>query len=437
MAQKLHKFQAPSLDEAYLKMREQLGDDAVVVRTSQVRQPGLFGLIGARAIELIAAAPDLPPPPPRLAERASRAYQAASRDRLATPSLDERTRPVEPARPADDQFNKTVAHFQRLLSSARARHNSPGGYSGASAGNTAIDPAYATGAEDEPLRREVNEMRKMLEVFVAEHGQAAFSTAFRWHHERLVALGLPSRQAKDLLNAVDAATSDSETLTKRLHGEICRRINTTGGLTTRPGVCQVIALVGPTGVGKTTNLAKLAARFAIEERARTALITADTYRIAAPEQLEKYANIMGVPLAVVNNAPEMASAIYAHRHCDLIFIDTMGSSQYNASQIEELRAIMIAADAEEVALTLAANTPAADLRQAIENFACLKPTSVLFTKVDETRQYGAMLSLLLDTTLPLCYLSVGQDVPNDIALARPQLVADIILEVLLNRGGSS
>ena len=436
MAQKLHKFQAPSLDEAYLKMREQLGDDAVVVRTSQVRQPGLLGFICARAIELIAAAPDQRPST-RMVERASRAYQAASREHPATPSLDERVQPAAATRPADDQFNKTVAHFQRLLSNARARQNASGGYSGASAGNTAIDPAYTTGAEEEPLRREVNEMRRMLEVFVAEHGQAAFSTAYRWHHERLVAMGLPSRQAKELLNAVDTTASDSETLAKRLHGEICRRISTTGGLATRPGVCQVVALVGPTGVGKTTNLAKLAARFAIEERARTALITADTYRIAAPEQLEKYADIMGVPLAVVNNASEMANAIHAHRHCDLIFIDTMGSSQYNAAQIEELRAIMKAADAEEVALTLAANTPAADLRQAIENFACLKPTSVLFTKVDETRQYGAMLSLLLDKTLPLSYLSVGQDVPNDIALARPQLVADFILEVLLNRGGSS
>jgi flagellar biosynthesis protein FlhF len=223
-------------------------------------------------------------------------------------------------------------------------------------------------------------------------------------------------------------------LEERLKLEIRRRVPVSGGIAVEAGACRVVALCGPTGVGKTTSLAKLAALFAVRERARVATITADTYRIAAPEQLRVYANIVGVPLRVANDAAEMRAALDAFSDYDLVFIDTAGSSQFNLEQINELKTILDAASPFEVILTLSANTQLADLRNVVSNFKCLNPTSILFTKVDETRQYGAMLSLLAEAGLPLSYLCAGQNVPDDLRVAASATVANLIMEGREPRG---
>jgi flagellar biosynthesis protein FlhF len=282
-------------------------------------------------------------------------------------------------------------------------------------------------------------MRDMLQVMYSENPGAGLPTEFAHHYRHLVNLGVSRRVAAQLVAAV-LRTADLDALRtgrlfeERLKLEIRRRVRVTGGIATEAGSCRVVALCGPTGVGKTTTLAKLAARFAIRERARVAAITADTYRIAAPEQLRVYANIVGVPLAVVNDAEEMRRALDQYRQYDLVFVDTAGSSQFNLEQINELKGVLEAARPYETLLALAANTQIADLRNVVSNFKCLNPTSVIFTKVDETRQYGSLLTVLAEAGLPLSYLSTGQNVPGDIRVAASATVANLIMEGRDNRG---
>jgi flagellar biosynthesis protein FlhF len=168
-----------------------------------------------------------------------------------------------------------------------------------------------------------------------------------------------------------------------------------------------------------------------------ALLTADTYRVAAPDQLRVYADIIGLRMTVVNEPKEMQAAIKELGQYDLVLIDTAGSSQFNREQLTELQAILRAAGATEVLLAAAANTPLEDLRHICENFGKVKPTSLVFTKIDETRRFGAMYSIALETGLPLSYLSIGQNVPDDIVLAEPAMVANLVLEGRDRSGRSS
>jgi flagellar biosynthesis protein FlhF len=178
----------------------------------------------------------------------------------------------------------------------------------------------------------------------------------------------------------------------------------------------------------------LAAYYTVRERARVALVTADTYRVAATDQLKVYANIIGLPMRVVHDGAEMEAALEAFQGYDLVLVDTAGGSQFNLEQINELKGMMRCARPHETLLVMSASTPLDDMRNIVSNFKCCNPTAVLFTKVDETRQYGALLSVMAETGLPLSYLSVGQNVPDDIRIASPAMVANLILEGTLQRG---
>ena len=141
-----------------------------------------------------------------------------------------------------------------------------------------------------------------------------------------------------------------------------------------------------------------------------------------------YANIIGVPLRVVVNEPrEIAEALYEFRDRDLVLMDTAGGSQFNLDQINELKGVLHAAQPQETILVMSACTQLEDLRNVVANFSCLDPTSVLFTKLDETSLYGSMFSILVESRLPLCYLSNGQNVPDDLLTVTPGMVADLLL----------
>ena len=240
-----------------------------------------------------------------------------------------------------------------------------------------------------------------------------------------------------LRNCDPAVVRDPRAFQERLKLQARKRVSVTGGIAVTPGKRRIVALVGATGVGKTTTLAKLAAQFAVRERLQVGLITTDTYRIAAPEQLRVYANIIGLPMQIVQGPGEMNAALREFSGFDLVLVDTAGGSQFNQEQVSELKRLLDAASPHETLLLLSANTQLEDLRNVVANFRCLMPSSLVFTKLDETRRYGALYSLLVEARLPLSYLSVGQNVPDDITVAQPRTVADLIMEGRVNRERSS
>ena len=158
-----------------------------------------------------------------------------------------------------------------------------------------------------------------------------------------------------------------------------------------------------------------------------ALITADTYRISAVEQLKKYAEILGLPVEVVYSAADLKKAIARHRSKDFVLVDTAGRSQYNEFQMEELTSLLAAYARMEKHLVISATTKEQDAVQIIERFAPCKPDCIIFTKMDETQTFGMVPNLLANRGLPLSFLSNGQSVPDDIIPATAERLAELLL----------
>jgi flagellar biosynthesis protein FlhF len=185
----------------------------------------------------------------------------------------------------------------------------------------------------------------------------------------------------------------------------------------QPGKPAVIMFVGPTGVGKTTTLAKIAANYLLNQKKSVGLITADTYRIAAFEQLKTYGEILGIPLSVVYSPGEIGDAIRQHSDKDIILIDTAGRSHRSKSQFEELKALVTAANADEVYLVLSATTSVRNCRDILSNYDFLKDYKLIFTKTDEAPLTGIILNVRYLTGKRLSYITTGQSVPDDIEIA--------------------
>ncbi|MBU0631117.1 flagellar biosynthesis protein FlhF [bacterium] len=196
---------------------------------------------------------------------------------------------------------------------------------------------------------------------------------------------------------------------------------------------KVIMLVGPTGVGKTTSIAKLAARYSylMEKRYKVGLVVLDTYRIGAVEQLMQYARMMKLGIETVVDPPEFSSALNSLRYCDYILIDTMGSSPYDKGKIEKIYECLNSNTTEfniDVVLVMPSSIKYEDLKATYDNFEALDVDTMMFTKLDETRGFGNIFSLVYETKKPISYFSVGQEVPEDLIVAN----SDFLVECLLH-----
>ena len=185
---------------------------------------------------------------------------------------------------------------------------------------------------------------------------------------------------------------------------------------------------GKGGVGKTTTLAKIAAKFVLEQRTNVALITADTYRISAVEQLKTYSDILELPLEIVYNPTELSAALERHRDKELILIDTAGRSQHNEYQMRELDEFLRVNPRIEKHLVISATTKLADARQIMNKFLQVEPDKIIFTKTDETGSLGMIINLLRDSKYSLSYVTTGQSVPDDIERAGAEILTNLLLK---------
>lgn len=211
-------------------------------------------------------------------------------------------------------------------------------------------------------------------------------------------------------------------LIERLHSDLV-----TSSIQLRKGAPTTVCLVGPTGVGKTTTLAKLAAAASRHERKRIAMITIDTYRIGALEQLEAYARLLEVPLTKIYAPEDIRAAYDRYANYDLLFIDTIGRSSFNTQQIGEQAELLEALGANEVHLCLDSGASPATLRRCLDGFSLFQPTHLLLTKVDESASLGVSVKIALDSGLPLSYITTGQRVPEDLVLASAEDLGERLL----------
>ncbi len=250
-------------------------------------------------------------------------------------------------------------------------------------------------------------------------------------HERLIASGVSEALATDLLESLpdfDAWSPEAQTplAEAALRDLVAHRVASAGPIVLTPGRLKAVALIGPTGVGKTTTIAKLAAHFSLVERKRVALLTVDTYRIAAVEQLKTYSQIIDIPIGVAYSQAEVLPAVEQFADYDLLLIDTAGRSQKNVMQVGELKTLLEAVHCE-THLVLSACIKEQDMLDAAQRFSAARVDRILFSKLDETSTYGSLLNVAERTGIPLSYLTTGQKVPEDIEVAEGSKLADLIL----------
>jgi flagellar biosynthesis protein FlhF len=370
------------MQEALAIVRRELGPDAAVLHTREVRRRYLGCIPGPRQIEVTASCEVNVPS--RLPPRPSNPTVAAGTS-LAHP-------PASPPRPGNAGHSAEVqgqlSELQTMVkelcrrSTGGARQNLP-------------EEVFRlfTDLLDSDLGEEV--ARELVERVRSEN-----------HGGRLDDLVLAKARIARMLEA---------------------EIKIAGPIQLTPGRRRLAALVGPTGVGKTTTIAKLAAQYRLREKRRVGLITVDTYRIAAVEQLRTYADIIDLPMQVVSTPREMREAVRRMDDLDLVLLDTAGRSPKDEVRIQELRAFLSEADADEVHLVLSSITAARTLQQTAERFAVAGTTALILTKLDEAGSLGNTLSVLRFSKLPLSYLTTGQNVPDDIEVADAARLARLIL----------
>lgn len=228
---------------------------------------------------------------------------------------------------------------------------------------------------------------------------------------------------------------ENSVLIKRYFREVLRKMVYARQENLSSNAKSIMMLVGPTGVGKTTTLAKLAARYSkmLNKNYKVGVITLDTYRIGAVDQLMFYAKKMKLSIETAVDTEEFVSALDSLKYCDYILIDTIGSSQHDRAKLESLKSF-VNADSNakiDVSLVMSATTKYEDLKDIYHTFSTLGIDTLIFTKLDETRAYGNVFSLIYDTKKPTSYFSIGQEVPNDLKVASSDFLIDCLLDGLV------
>ncbi len=404
-------YRARTMQDALHLVRRELGPNAAVLHTRDVRVGGLFRLLpGMRQVEVTASANvTVPSRMPR------RAQELALADATG---LDLTSAPPQMHPPAD------------------AWHGRPG-RAEKSMGETPMplgEQDYRSRFREE-LKDQLSDLQSMVEDLCRRSQNSTPHDMPRplFHlFTDLIEADVSEELARELVERIhkdldDADLNDPELLKARLASMVEEDIRVTGPIHSEPGKRRLVALVGPTGVGKTTTIAKLAANFRLKEKRKVGLITVDTYRIAAVEQLRTYADIIDLPMAVVATPREMREAVARMSDLELVLLDTAGRSPRDEVKIQELKSMLAEANADEVHLVLSAAAGAASLVRIAEQFTSVGATTLLLTKLDEVHGLGNLPPLLRSSKLPISYVTNGQNVPDDIEPADSRRIARAVL----------
>jgi flagellar biosynthesis protein FlhF len=459
---RIEKYHAVDMQEAFRLIKADLGPDAVVIQTRKVR-PGLFGWLRKPVYEVIAAVDEEVTRAPKLAaavatgvaKPAGPAPAKASRAGHVRPTAPSAP-PVEPVapKPARAQAAAYAASPKGAAAAAPAASAAPGA-APAAPGFEPLPPAQTNGpsdgakpAEDAPVKLESSDVALLREMKnnmaelktamsrlskQAQFGNIAnFSSVLVGVYQRLVDQELAEDLAQDIILKVNNELGSSGVTNDGLVREYVRRhiqelITVTGPPRLMTGKTKSIFLIGPTGVGKTTTLAKLAANYSLVEHKRVALVTVDTFRVAAIPQLRTYADIIGVPLEVVYTPADLKEVLSRFGDRELVLVDTPGGSPRNSKQLEVLKEYLDSVEMKDVYLAVASPTRYRDMVDVYNRFSIARIDGLLFTKIDETDRFGPLVNLLNETRARLTYLTTGQNVPQDIELADSVKMAELLL----------
>ena len=481
------KFEAPTIQEALDTIKRELGPEAIILQTKKYKRG--FGLMSKASVEITAAISDRSVQKKAYVEKR---LSSGSRDTLKNIGAGRQADIIDDyvdkhaSKAAANAYERAqpkahsssgASHLDRLTQTAdrvEVRRSAPssaavsGGQIGAAVVQSGRkvtstryidiqDEAGKSGTPGMSVQDEIRHLKRMLEEVKGNqesrdsrshqtgsgaHSLMAAGTleypAMQDAYEQLVINGMDKRNALSLLKKVgfELGTDQArqpEAVLDQLALEVLESTQIASPLLgVEPGKGAgpaVITLVGPTGVGKTTTIAKIASEALIKKNLKVGLINLDSYKIAAFDQLATYAKILNVPFRSVANAQDLQSALADFKSLDLVLIDTTGRSQKDPEALKQMQAILSVVPSNNTQLVLSATTRDGELYDIASRFGIFKPQAMVISKLDEATTFGSIYNISQKAKLPLSYFTTGQRVPEDIEQASRERLVSLVLEI--------
>ncbi len=385
----IKKFQGASEQEALQLAKQELGKDVIITHIKSIKPKGIYRLFKKPVVEITAAVDE------------EKIYEKKNYQQIA------------------EEIKKNPYEF---------RVNKEEGKS--SAIEQKLDSLQTM--LEKQLRDQVSTVvEKEKEEPVSEEQTAAMACV-QMIYNQLISNEVEEVYANKVISEIEQSLKPDATvdnILSTIYQKIVLKLGETKELEIEEGKTKYVFFIGPTGVGKTTTIAKLASSLKLGKKAKVALFTADTYRIAAVDQLRSYATILNLPLRVIYSETEIKEAIEEFKEYDIVLIDTAGRSHKNREQRDDIERLLLSVPEEsrEVYLVLSATTKYKDLVKITETYSAISKYNLIFTKLDETAGIGNIFNLKMKTGASLSYTTFGQSVPDDISKINPQAVAKQLL----------
>ncbi len=406
----IRKFIGKTENEALEAAKKELGEGVVIMNVKDVKRKGLFALFGSNKVEVTVALEE------ENVQTAAREVTPKSQNvEKATVSAVESLLTQSSQSIDTENLEKKLDSLQALLENQLRKNEEE---------KKVVKSPESTGEQYLTPDNEENDNNKSEE---AEDKESLEQDKFiRLLYNTMLDNEVDEKYANQILEDIDKNKKPNmpfDYILANIYQRMILKFGKSTGITPAEKGPKVVMFIGPTGVGKTTTIAKIASKCSMEENKKIALLTTDTYRIAAAEQLKTYANILEVPFRVIYTEEEFGKAIFEFHDCDYIFVDTTGHSHHNDEQVQKVSSLVeaIKDKAEyQTFLVLSVTTKYRDLLKITEKYRAITDYQLIFTKLDETNALGNLLNIKLHTDTPIAYVASGQNVPEDIEFFNPQ-----------------
>lgn len=387
----IKKFQGASEQEALQLAKQELGKDVIITHIKSIKPKGIYRLFKKPVVEITAAVDE-----ERIYEKKN--YQQIAEELKKNPYEFRVNKEEEKSSAIEQKLDSLQNMLEKQLREQQT---------------TTVEKEKE---KDTPVEEEPTAAMACVQMI----------------YNQLIANEVEEVYANKVIAEIEQSLKPDATvdnILSTIYQKLVLKLGESKELELEEGKTKYVFFIGPTGVGKTTTIAKLASSLKINKKAKVALFTADTYRIAAVDQLRSYATILNLPLRVIYSEAEIKEAVEEFKDYDIVLIDTAGRSHKNREQRDDIEKLLLSVPEEsrEIYLVLSATTKYKDLVKITETYSAIAKYNLIFTKLDETAGIGNIFNLKMLTGAPLSYTTFGQSVPDDISKINPQAVAKQLL----------
>ncbi len=423
----IKKFQANTETEAIMLAKEDLGKDAIVMNIKTIKPKGMFKIFRKTKVEVTAAVDEGNSQEQRQEKKQESRVTSqfnAQIDEKLHPEMKKESEESKEAKELEEKLNSLAMLLEQQIENQKKENQKSAGNKTA---RDASDSGKEAGDKEQEKKAESSKQEEISEKDSLKNKSIDLII------EQLTSNEVSYTYAKQIMDEITGSGNirTLEDMLSMVYQKIILKIGEMKPISfseddKKP---KVIFFVGPTGVGKTTTIAKLSSKLLLEEKKKIVIFTSDTYRIAAVEQIKTYANILSIPVEVVYEKKDLDTLLSKYKDYDYLLMDTAGRSHKNKEQVDDLKNLFDAFSEYSMMtyLVLSATTKYKDLKKITALYEDITDYNLIFTKLDETDAIGNILNIKLDTGRPLSYVSYGQNVPDDIEVMNPQIIAKQVL----------